>query len=259
MRKKLGAIILIIATSSLLSGCINNEVGQGVLSEKVLFLEDSFRENKVSLEKELVLEEVQNEIIRFHVLANSDTEEDQSLKIKVRDKVIEEMYYRLSSITNIDEARKIMLESIDEVNKIAQEVIEENGYSYSVKSELSRENFPDKMYGDTLYPQGNYEAFRILIGDAEGQNWWCVMFPPLCFVDESKQAVKSDHSKENLEEVIGDNMDVKIEDEINATKEGVENKDSNKNKESSNKNENENEIKEKVKFKFKLLEFFKKN
>ena len=155
----------------------------------------------------MVLEDIQNEIIRFHVLANSDTEEDQNLKLKVRDKVIENMSSKFIGCSNIDDARKIMLDSMDEVNSIAKEVIEENGYSYRVKSELSRENFPDKMYGDTLFPQGNYEAFRILIGEANGQNWWCVMFPPLCFVDESKQVVNSDETKESLEKVIDKNKD----------------------------------------------------
>lgn len=223
MRRNLGIIILIIIIGSLLSGCDKNESGQDVLSGK-----------------ELVLEEIQNEIIRFHVLANSDTEEDQALKLKVRDRVIEEMSSRFDSSSDIDDARKIMLDSIDEVNAIAKEVIEENGYDYSVRSELSRENFPDKMYGDTLYPQGNYEAFRILIGDANGQNWWCVMFPPLCFVDESKQAINSNETKENLEKVIENS------------------KEENEDKESDKNYNKDSKTKEKVKFKSKLLEIFKK-
>lgn len=226
MRRNLGIIILIIIMGSLLIGCDKNESGQDILSGK-----------------ELVLEEIQNEIIRFHVLANSDTEEDQALKLKVRDRVIEEMSSKFDNSSNIDDARKIMLDSIDEVNAIAKEVIEENGYGYSVRSELSRENFPDKMYGDTLYPQGNYEAFRILIGDANGQNWWCVMFPPLCFVDESKQAINSNETKENLEKVIENSK------EENKAKESEENY----NKDSKSK------TKEKVKFKSKLLEIFKKD
>ncbi|MBB6622590.1 stage II sporulation protein R [Clostridium gasigenes] len=229
MRRRLSIIILvIIGTIGLLNGCVSSESGQGSLNGK-----------------QLVLEDIQNEIIRFHVLANSDTEEDQKLKLKVRDKVIENMASKFIGISNIDDARKIMLDSMDEVNSIAKEVIEENGYSYGVKSELSRENFPDKMYGDTLFPQGNYEAFRILIGEANGQNWWCVMFPPLCFVDESKQAVNSDETKESLEKVIDKDKDSDKGNIIDKSKDSDQ--------------EDNVDNKQKIKFKSKLLEMLKGN
>ena len=227
MRKRLRIVILIMVIINLLNGCSYSKDGQDILSGK-----------------ELVLEEIQDEIIRFHVLANSDTEEDQALKLKVRDRVIKEMSSKFNSSNNIDDAREIMLDSIDEVNAIAKEVIEENGYNYDVRSELSRENFPDKMYGDTLYPQGEYEAFRILIGEANGQNWWCVMFPPLCFVDETKQAVNSDKTKETLEETLNLNKD---------------NKKENNNKNKEEKDDSKNKTREDIKFKFKLLEIFTKN
>ena len=229
MRRRLSIIILvIIGTIGLLNGCVSSKSGQGSLNGK-----------------QLVLEDIQNEIIRFHVLANSDTEEDQKLKLKVRDKVIENMASKFIGISNIDDARKIMLDSMDEVNSIAKEVIEENGYSYGVKSELSRENFPDKMYGDTLFPQGNYEAFRILIGEANGQNWWCVMFPPLCFVDESKQAVNSDETKESLEKVIDKDKDSDKGNIIDKSKDSDQ--------------EDNVDNKQKIKFKSKLLEMLKGN
>lgn len=235
MKRKIGIILSIIIVSSF-NGCVKSEDGQDISSKKGLFLEDNLSENKKDIEmelnsKELELEEIQNEIIRFHVLANSDTEEDQKLKIKVRDKVIEKMSSKLSNTKNINEAREILIDSIDEVDRIAKDVIEENGYNYNVRSELKRENFPDKIYGDTLYPQGEYEAFRILIGEAEGQNWWCVMFPPLCFVDESKQTINSDKSEENFEEIRNESKDTE-----------------------NNKSKN----KEKIKFKSKLFELFKK-
>lgn len=239
MKRKLGIIILSIIIIGLFKGCVKSENGQDVLNKTGLFFEESLSGNKEEIDgitntQKLVLEDIQNEIIRFHVLANSDTEEDQALKLKVRDKVIEKMSSKLSSTKNINEARKIMIDSIEEVNVIAKNVIEENGYNYNVRSELKRENFPDKMYGDTLYPQGEYEAFRILIGEAKGQNWWCVMFPPLCFVDESKQTINSDKSEKNLEEIIDE------------SKELENNKDNNSN------------YKEDVKFKFKLFELLKK-
>lgn len=213
MVKRINIVLVIIAMVFLFNGCTKSKSGQDVGDGK-----------------ELVLEAIQNEIIRFHVLANSDTKEDQDLKLKVRDKVIEVMSSKFSGCNNIDEARKVIVNNIDEVNNIAKKVIEENGYNYSVRSELSRENFPDKMYGDTLFPQGNYEAFRILIGEANGQNWWCVMFPPLCFVDESKQTVNEEETRVAIE------------------KAGVKN----------NSENNKTKPKEKVEFKFKIWELFSK-
>lgn len=189
MKNKVNLVLIIFLMVFILGGCSKAESGQGV-----------------NMGKELVLEEIQNQIIRFHVLANSNTKEDQDLKLKVRDKVIEEMSSKFSGCRTIEEARTIILSNMDEVNTIAEEVIKENGYKYSVKCELARENFPDKMYGDTLFPQGNYEAFRILIGEANGQNWWCVMFPPLCFIDESKQTVNTEETKAAIENIV-DNKD----------------------------------------------------
>ena len=95
------------------------------------------------------------------------------------------------------------MDNIEEVNNIAINVLRENGFDYEAKTMISRENFPDKVYGDYLFPQGNYEAFRIIIGNGEGHNWWCVMFPPLCFVDETKGDVDSN----NLKEVLVDDND----------------------------------------------------
>lgn len=217
MRKKLCIVIIFISIMSLFTGCVNNKIGQDV-----------------GIEKKMDYNEIKDEIIRFHVLANSDTEEDQALKLKVRDEVIKRMSSKLGGSNNIDEARAILLDSSEEVKAIATEVINENGYSYGVTIELARENFPDKMYGDTLFPQGNYEAFRILIGEAGGQNWWCVMFPPLCFVDESKQAVNSKSTKESIEEVIKDSDNSKTTTE--------------------SENRKEEKPKEKVKFKSKIWE-----
>lgn len=144
-------------------------------------------------------EDVKEILIRFHVIANSDSEEDQNLKLKVRDEVIKYLYPYLKNSTSIDESREILKNKDEEVLKIAQKVIKENGYSYSVRSELSKENFPDKVYGNILLPQGEYEAYRILIGEEQGQNWWCVMFPPLCFIDVTKGEVEEEKTKEMMD------------------------------------------------------------
>lgn len=157
--------------------------------------------------KELVYEDIANEIIRFHVIANSNTDEDQALKLKVRDKVIEFVSNSLKGSNSLEESRKFIIENKSNIESIAKSVIIENGYDYNVTSSLSRENFPDKIYGDVVFPQGEYEAYRILIGEAKGENWWCVMFPPLCFVDGTKDAIDSTEVVEKLE---GNNKKEKI-------------------------------------------------
>lgn len=140
---------------------------------------------------ELSYEDIADKIIRFHVIANSNTDEDQALKLKVRDKVIEFVSNKLKDSKSLEESRQFVLDNKSNIEEMAKDVINENGYSYSVTSSLSRENFPDKVYGDVVFPQGEYEAYRILIGEAKGENWWCVMFPPLCFVDGTKDAIDS--------------------------------------------------------------------
>ena len=120
----------------------------------------------------------------------------------VRDEVIDYINVQLKDATGIDEARDILKDNIEEVNNIAVNILRENGFDYEANTMISNENFPDKVYGDYLFPQGNYEAFRIIIGNGEGHNWWCVMFPPLCFVDETKGDVDS---KELEKELIGNN------------------------------------------------------
>ena len=154
--------------------------------------------------KELVYEDIANEIIRFHVIANSNTDEDQALKLKVRDKAIEFVSNSLKESNSLEESRKFIIENKSNIESIAKS---ENGYDYNVTSSLSRENFPDKIYGDVVFPQGEYEAYRILIGEAKGENWWCVMFPPLCFVDGTKDAIDSTEVVEKLE---GNNKKEKI-------------------------------------------------
>ena len=192
---------------------------------------------KGSLElKELNYNDIKDKLIRFHVIANSDSKEDQSLKLKVRDKVVEVLSEKLASVKSLEEAEYILTQNIECINKISKEVIEENNYAYEVNTMLSNENFPDKVYGDYVFPQGNYKAFRVIIGDGKGQNWWCVMFPSLCFVDESKNEVDSDTLKEEIECIEPKN-------EIKTN----ENKDNN---ESSNSNN-------KIKFKVKLVEVIK--
>jgi stage II sporulation protein R len=127
-----------------------------------------------------------NNLIRFHVLANSDTPADQALKRKVRDEVVKAMTPIFDNADNLKEARVLAKENLRVMETIAKKTIKNQGYKYPVKVVLGTFQFPVKTYGELTLPAGKYEAVRILIGNAEGANWWCVLFPPLCFVDVSK-------------------------------------------------------------------------
>lgn len=146
---------------------------------------------------------LENNIFRLHVIANSDSDEDQNLKYIVRDKLIEYMNSISSNAENKEEAIKIAKEHTDDFYKIAKQTIEENGYNYDVSVEIGNYAFPTKTYGDISIPAGSYDALRVKIGEAKGQNWWCVMFPPLCFVNVSSGIVP-DESKEMLESELSD-------------------------------------------------------
>ncbi len=147
---------------------------------------------------------LENKLIRFHVIANSDTAQDQALKLKVRDKVLEYIYPKLKASKSIEESREIIKDNDEAIKKIALEVIKKQGYSYTVETKLSKTNFPVKTYGNITLPQGEYEAYRILIGNGSGQNWWCVMFPPLCFIDITKGEVAYKDTEKAMKQVLSD-------------------------------------------------------
>ncbi|MDR1664051.1 MAG: stage II sporulation protein R [Clostridiales bacterium] len=130
--------------------------------------------------------EIARNVLRFHVLANSDGERDQLLKQKVRDGVLETYREGLSASASVDETREFLTARLDDIKATAGEIVAGNGYDYPVTVQLTTDFFPTKVYGDVTFPPGNYEALRITIGEGAGQNWWCVMFPPLCYIDAAK-------------------------------------------------------------------------
>lgn len=146
---------------------------------------------------------IADEVIRLHVLANSDEEYDQQLKIKVKDGIVKMLENELHNSMSKDETRIILLQNLDKIEDKAKEIIEENGYNYNVSAKITFDDFPTKQYGDVVLPAGEYEALKVEIGEAKGKNWWCVMFPPLCFVDASvKEVPKED--KDMLKSVLTD-------------------------------------------------------
>ena len=124
-----------------------------------------------------------DEIIRFHIRANSDKEEDQELKLKIRDEILKEMNYKFKDTKTLEESRKVILNNMEEMKTITENVIVEEGEDYSVDIALGQDEFPTRKYGNLVFPAGDYETLLITLGEGSGQNWWCVMFPPLCFVD----------------------------------------------------------------------------
>lgn len=150
---------------------------------------------------DLLQQGIADEIIRFHVLANSDRPEDQALKLKVKQEVVEYLQSQLVDCTSRVEAEKVLASQFTQIKMIAKEVIAREGYTYEVEVELAPHYFPVKVYGDLVFPEGEYDALRVLIGEAEGKNWWCVMYPSLCMVNETYSVVPEE-SKETLKTIL---------------------------------------------------------
>lgn len=177
-----------------------------------------------------VSENISNSVFRLHVIANSDSDEDQNLKYIVRDNLLNYMNTLTENITSRDAAIQIAEEHEQDFYNIAKKTIEENGYNYDVKIEIGNSYFPTKYYGDISLPAGYYDSLKVEIGNASGQNWWCVMFPPLCFVDMSTGIVP-DASKQTIKENLAEEEYALISDTTSAN----------------------------INFKFKLIELFANN
>mgnify|MGYP004533771553 CR=1 FL=1 len=130
-------------------------------------------------------------ILRLHVIANSNKVGDQALKLKVRDAVIEYMADQ-KDLKTVDETREYLKENKKRLQRIAEGVIAAQGYDYPAAVELGVRYIPQKTYGDITFPAGNYEALNIIIGSGQGENWWCVLFPPLCLLDEGTAPISGD-------------------------------------------------------------------
>ena len=132
--------------------------------------------------------ELETRVVRLHVLANSDSEQDQALKLDVRDAVLAQANEYLTDCTSTQQAKQILGQQLQPLAETAAAVIAEQGYEYPVRVRLERTYFPTKVYADFALPAGEYEGLRVEIGQAEGHNWWCVVFPPLCFSSVSEQS-----------------------------------------------------------------------
>lgn len=146
-----------------------------------------------------VSQDLENSVFRLHIIANSNSFEDQNLKYKVRDNIINFMNDLCKNSSSKEETIKIVSNHIDDFTQIANTTITDNGFDYKATVEVGNFEFPTKNYGDISFPAGYYDALKIKLGDSSGQNWWCVLYPSLCFVDISHGFVPLD-SKLELEE-----------------------------------------------------------
>ena len=130
--------------------------------------------------------EIYESVVRLHVLANSDSEADQELKLKVRDAILKEGENIFLDCESKEDAVKRIEENKEQLINIAEETVKREGYSYPVRIEIGEEEYPTKSYESTCFPSGSYTSLRVIIGEGEGQNWWCVLYPPMCLSAASK-------------------------------------------------------------------------
>lgn len=142
-------------------------------------------------------------LIRLHVIANSDSAEDQALKRDIRDVVLNFMHEQVKYSKDVEQTKYIINTNLYKIEELAQGEVNRHGKNYTVKTMLGSYPFPTKVYGDITLPAGNYQALRVVIGKGEGANWWCVLFPPLCFVDATHGTVP-DSVKRDLRNALTD-------------------------------------------------------
>ena len=141
---------------------------------------------------------IPDEAIRLRILANSDSEEDQELKRMVRDEVNKEITEWVAELTSVEAARQLIQSRLSDIETIVETVLERENKPQAYSVNFGNVSFPTKLYGDFIYPAGNYEAILISLGEAKGANWWCVLFPPLCFLDFSNSiAVQAEENPED--------------------------------------------------------------
>lgn len=155
----------------------------------------------VVLGNDLLQPSISSKILRFHVLANSDSKEDQAVKEEVRDAVGVYLQPLIEDAESLEETKQIIARNLGQVVETAKETLEKNGFDYEVSARITRTDFPEKTYGAYTFPKGEYEALQIIIGEGEGQNWWCVLYPNMCFKGTVFEVVEEE-AGEALKEVL---------------------------------------------------------
>ncbi len=164
-------------------GGINMKYRKLILSLVLLIISIVYIIHPYIIDKDTHVDGYKDKVIRFHVKANSDTEEDQALKLKIRDEILKETKTQFEGSESIEDTRTMVEANLNNIKSIAQEVIAREGKDFSVDVSFGQKSFPTRKYGNITFPSGEYETLQVNIGEGQGKNWWCVMFPPLCFVD----------------------------------------------------------------------------
>lgn len=167
---------------------------------RIMTLRRENEELKTLLEQE-IQQGIAGEIFRLHVIANSDTQKDQELKLEVKNQVVDFLEETVGETHSAEETKEAVLTHLAQIEEEARDTVEEKGYDYPVQAVVEKTYFPEKTYGDCTFPAGEYEALVIRIGDAKGKNWWCVLYPSLCFLDDT-YAVVTEEKKEELQKVL---------------------------------------------------------
>ena len=167
---------------------------------RIMTLRRENEELKNRLEQE-IQQGIAGEIFRLHVIANSDTQKDQELKLEVKNQVVDFLEETVGETHSAEETKEAVLTHLAQIEEEARDTVEEKGYDYPVQAVVEKTYFPEKTYGDCTFPAGEYEALIIRIGDAKGKNWWCVLYPSLCFLDDT-YAVVTEEKKEELQKVL---------------------------------------------------------
>lgn len=188
--------------------------------------------------------EISSKLVRFHVIANSDSTEDQAVKLKVRDAILNGLGDSLEKCKTRDASLLFLKNKTNYIEKISDKILRDNGKTYKAKAMIGNFNFPIKSYGKITLPAGKYTALRVVLGDGDGKNWWCVMFPPLCFIDITR-GLTSEETDKSLGKVLNQNEISKIttlNKKNNATYQKKENK----------------YLKPNIEFRFKAIDMIKK-
>lgn len=167
---------------------------------RIMTLRRENEELKTRLEQE-IQQGIAGEIFRLHVIANSDTQKDQELKLEVKNQVVDFLEETVGETHSAEETKEAVLTHLAQIEEEARDTVEEKDYDYPVQAVVEKTYFPEKTYGDCTFPAGEYEALVIRIGDAKGKNWWCVLYPSLCFLDDT-YAVVTEEKKEELQKVL---------------------------------------------------------
>lgn len=146
---------------------------------------------------------IAEEVFRFHVRANSDSEEDQRVKMLVKEQVVDYLQAVLQDAESADETKKKMREQLSEIEAQAETILKQENCDYKVHAKVGTSDFPEKVYGDCRFPAGSYDALILELGTGQGHNWWCMLYPGLCFLNESYGIVTTD-KKAELENVLTD-------------------------------------------------------